>query len=113
LLLDYERDETTLLGEPRKLEIEALYAAISRRFGTRLNIQLTPGYARVYEANFSVEIYSVGLGAAYKINEAVFLTSTCDFNFQKASALFGGMSEVSRNVIQVGVRFTYPRRGFR
>jgi len=43
LQLDYERDETTLLGEPGILELEALYATISRRFGTRLDVQLTPG----------------------------------------------------------------------
>ncbi len=110
VLLDYERDETTLLGEPRKLELEALYATISRRFGTRLDVQLTPGYARVYQANSSVDIYSLGLGAVYKINEAVFLTASYDFNLQEVSTVLGGASEVSRNVIQVGVRFTYPRR---
>lgn len=110
VLLDYERDETTLLGEPRKLELQALYATISRRFGTRLDVQLTPGYARVYQTNSSVDIYSLGLGAVYKINEAIFLTASYDFNFQDVSTVPGGMSEVSRNVIQVGVRFTYPQR---
>ena len=110
VLLDYERDETTLLGEPRKLEVEALYATISRRFGTRLDVQLTPGYARVQQADSSVDIYNLGLGAVYKINEAVFLTSSYDFNLQDVSTGPGGSSEVSRNVIQVGVRFTYPRR---
>ena len=110
VLLDYERDETTLLGEPRKLELEALYATISRRFGTRLDVQLTPGYAKVYQSNYSTDIYSLGLGAVYKVNEAVFLTASYGFNFQEVSAVLGGLSEVSRNVIQVGARFTYPRR---
>jgi hypothetical protein len=110
LLLDYKRDETTLLGEPGKLELEALYATYSRRFGSRLDVQLTPGYARVYRANTSTDIYSLGLGAIYKINESVFLTASYDFNFQEVKTEPGGMHEVSRNVIQVGVRFTYPRR---
>jgi hypothetical protein len=110
VLLDYQRDETTLLGEPTKLELEALYATISRRFGTRLEVQLTPGYARLHQANASVDIHSLGLGAVYKINEAVFLTASYEFNVQEVRAVPGGLSEVSRNVIQVGARFTYPRR---
>ena len=110
LLLDYKRDETTLLGEPGKLELEALYGTFSRRFGTRLDVQLTPGYARVYQPNTSTDIYSLGLGAVYKVNESVFLTASYEFNFQEVKTEPGGMHEVSRNVIQVGVRFTYPRR---
>lgn len=110
VLLDYERDETTVLGEPRKLELDALYATISRRFGTRLDVQLTPGYAKLDQADYSTEIYSLGLGAVYKINEAVFLTASYDFNFQDARTVPSGSNEVTRNVIQVGVRFTYPRR---
>lgn len=108
--VDFQRDETTLLGEPGKLELEALYATISRRFGTRLDVQLTPGYARVYRTDFSVDIYSLGLGAVYKVSEAVFLTATYDFNYQEVDVVPGGLSDVSRNVIQVGVRFTSPRR---
>lgn len=110
VLLDYERDETTVLGEPRKLELDALYATISRRFGDRLDVQLTPGYAKLRQADYSTEIYGLGLGAVYKINEAVFLTASYDFNRQEISAGPGGLNDVSRNVIQVGVRFTYPRR---
>jgi len=108
--VDYERDETTLLGEPRKLELEALYATITRRFGTRWDVQLTPGYARLDQANSSLDLYSLGLGAVYKVNESVFLTAAYEFNHQEFSAGFGGTTDVSRNVIQVGVRFTYPRR---
>lgn len=110
LLLDYKRDETTLLGVPGILELEALYATFSRRFGSRLDIQLTPGYARVHQANSSTDIHSLGLGAVYKINESVFLTASYDFNFQGVKTEPAGTLEVSRNVIQVGVRFTYPRR---
>ncbi len=110
LRLEYERDETTLLGEPRKVGIEALYATISRRFGTRVDVQLTPGYAKLSQANSSVDIYSVGIGAVYKVNEAVSLTASYDFNRQRGGTELGGMREVSSNVIQVGVRFTYPRR---
>jgi len=110
VLLDYERDETTLLGEPTKLELEALYATINRRIGSRVEVQLTPGYARLSQPVSSVDIYSLGLGAVYKINEVIFLTASYDFNLQKVSAAGGGSSDVSRNVIQVGVRFTFPRR---
>lgn len=110
VLLDYERDETTVLGEPRKLEMDALYATISRRFGDRLDVQLTPGYAKLDQADYSTDIYSLGVGAVYKINEAVFLTASYDFNFQDARTVSSGSHEVTRNVIQVGVRFTYPRR---
>jgi len=110
VLLDYERDETTVLGEPRKLELDALYATMSRRFGDRLDVQLTPGYAKLHQADYSTEIYSLGLGAVYKINEAVYLTASYDFNFQDATKVPSGSLEVTRNVIQVGVRFTYPRR---
>lgn len=111
--LNYERDETTLLGEPRKLELEALYATITRRFGSRLDVQLTPGYARLHQPNSVLNVYSLGLGAVYEINEAVFLTASYDYNLQDVNAVLGGTSEVSRNVFQVGVRFTYPRRGMR
>lgn len=109
VLVDYKRDETTLLGEPTRVDLEALYATISRRFGSRLDVQLTPGLAKVSHADYSTDIYSLGLGAVYKINEAVFLTASYDFNRQDVKAVAGGTNEVSRNVIQVGVRFTYPR----
>jgi len=108
--VEYQRDESTLLGEPRKLDLEALYATISRRFGTRLDVQITPGYARLDQPDSSVDIYNLGLGAVYKINEAVFLTASYDFNYQEVDADLGGSIDVSRNVIQLGVRFTYPRR---
>lgn len=108
--VDYERDETTLLGEPGTLDLEALYATISRRFGTSLDVQLTPGYARLERTGATLNLYSLGLGAVYKINEAVFLTATYEFNHQEVNAVVGGLSEVSRNVFQLGVRFTYPRR---
>ena len=110
VLLEYHRDETTLLGVPRKLELDALYATISRRIRPHLEVKLTPGYARLYQAGLSVDIYSFGLGAVYKINEAVFLTASYDFNLQDVRAVPGGASEISYNAIQVGVRFTYPRR---
>jgi len=108
--VDYERDETTLLGESGKLELDALYATISHRFGTRLDVQLTPGYARLERAGSTLNLYSLGLGAVYKVNESVFLNATYDFNYQELNAVPGELIEVSRNVIQLGVRFTYPRR---
>lgn len=110
VVLDYERDETTLLGEPRKLEVDALYATLTRRFGTKLDVQLKPGCAWVRQADASVDICSLGLGAVYKINEAVFLQASYEYNFQDVSPVLGDSREVSRNVIQVGLRFTYPRR---
>lgn len=108
--LNYERDETTLLGEPRTLDLDALYATITRRFGARLDVALTPGYARLDQPDFSLDIYSLGLGAVYKINEAVFLTASYEYSLQDINFGLGGSSDVSRNVFQVGVRFTYPRR---
>ena len=110
LWVDYKRDETTLLGEPEKLDLDALYATISRRFGTRLDVQLTPGYARLGRVGATLNLYSLGLGAVYKINEAVFLTASYEFNYQEVSAAAGGLSDVNRNVLQLGVRFTFPRR---
>lgn len=110
LLLDYERDETTLLGEPGTLEIEAIYATFSRRFGTRLDLQVTPGYAHVQRTGLSVDIYNLGLGVVYKITEAIFLTASYEFNWQETGPAAGGSSDVSRNAIQVGVRLAWPRR---
>ncbi len=108
--VEYQRDESTLLGEPTKLDLQALYASISRRFGTRLDVQVTPGYARLDQPDSSVDIYNLGLGAVYKVNEAVFLTASYDFNYQDVNVALGESIDVSRNVIQLGVRFTYPRR---
>lgn len=110
VLLDYERDETTLLGVPGKMQIQTLYSTISHRFESGLELQIIPGIARVSQTGLSVDIYSLVLGAVYKLNESVLLMAGYDFNVQQVSPADGGNFEVSRNVIQLGVRFSYPRR---
>jgi hypothetical protein len=110
LLLNYERDETTLLGVSGNLELEAIYATIRRQFGTQLEVQFSPGYAEVSQAGFSTDIYSASVGAVYKIDESISLTASYDYNLQEVHPAGGGTNEVSRNVIMVGARFTYPRR---
>jgi hypothetical protein len=110
LRVDYQRDETTLLGVSGNLELEAIYASIRRQFGTQLEVQFTPGYAKVSQAGFSTDIYNVSVGAVYKIDESISLTATYDHNLQEVHPAGGGTNEVSRNVIMVGARFTYPRR---
>lgn len=115
LSLTYERDETTLLGETGKQEFQSLYGRYTRRFGPRLDVHVTPGYARVWQPGPDEDIYQLQVAVYYRINRLFELSAAWDFNTQEANVLAdsnGNLTsgDLTRNVFSLGLTFTYPRR---
>ena len=110
LLISYERNDTTLLGEVGRLEADTFSAAFTWRGGRNFEIGIAPGYAKISRDDFKVDIYSAALNASYRINDALYLNASYDLNYQNVNFVDGREEDVSRNVILLGFTLTYPRR---
>jgi hypothetical protein len=110
LSLNYERDETTLLGETGKQEYQSVYGTWVQRFGPSLDLHISPGYARVEQLGADQDIYQLQLTAYYRINRFVNLSAAYDFNSQDARDGTEDPPSITRNVFALGLTFTYPRR---
>lgn len=113
LIVSYEINDTTLLGEVGRLEAETFSIAFTYRGGENFEFQAVPGYAKVSRDEYAVDIYSAGLNASYKINEALYFTASYVLNYQNVDFINGSMAKVDRNVILLGLTLTYPRRSTR
>jgi hypothetical protein len=110
LSVNLERDETTLLGESGTQEYLSVYATLSHTFGSNIQIEITPGYADVSQADFDADIFQLGVAAYYRVNRAVLLSASYDMSRQKVDPSAATSDDVSRNVVMLGVTFNYPQK---
>lgn len=113
MIVSYERNDTTLLGEVGRLDAETFSVALTYRSGDNFEFGFIPGYAQVSGDSYAVDIYSAGLNARYKINNVLSLNATYDMNYQNAEFDEGSTEKVVRNFILLGFTLTYPRRSER
>jgi hypothetical protein len=110
VVLGYERNETTLLGQVGRVESQTVYASLIHRVGQRLELRVAPGYAETSQQGFEVAIYRIGLQARYRITDMLYFSAVYDLNNQQVEFVDGSISEVSRNLVTLGFTFTYPGR---
>ncbi len=110
LRVSYERDETTLLGDVGRVEAETLSATLSRSFGPNVDFQVVPAYGNVSLEGSDANIFRLAMEGKYRINDVFSITAAYDFYLQRVKFVGGDVERVSRNVIQLGVTFTWPRQ---
>lgn len=107
---EYERSETTVLGDFVVLEYDSYSVDIAKKIGPRYEINFSPNYTKISQDNSSIDIYRVFLEGKYKVNNFVYLSVTVDSSVQKDHAPGGSADTLKRNVFQLSVTFIYPPR---
>jgi hypothetical protein len=108
--LGYERNETTLLGELGRHEMETFSAALLYNRGTKFELSIRPAYGKLSQDDYAVDIYRAGLIARYRIRPYFHLTASYDAYYQEVDFIDGRTEDVARNVVSIGFYLTYPRR---
>lgn len=112
LLLGYDREVVTLIGEPGIAESNGVSATMRYNFSEALAVSATTSYGRFTRPSLGGErtnVLRVGLNANYAVNRAVSLFAGYDHSRQDGSSQAVDPFEVSRNVINVGVTLRLPR----
>jgi|GEM_PF-966208 len=110
LMLSYERNETTLLGEAGRIEAETYSAAFTHTVGSRFELRVTPAFGKLSQTDYAVDIYRAELMARYRITPYLHLTASYDMYYQEVDFVSGLTEDVARNVVMLGFYLTYPRR---
>jgi len=110
IILDYERDETTLLGEFERVENQAVSATFMHRFSQNLEMRVVPGFAELTRDGFAAQVFRFGIYLGYRVNSVLSLTASYDLNRQRLASEVGPDSTVSRGLVLLGFSLSYPRR---
>jgi len=110
LILNYEHNETTLLGELGRHEAETYSAAFTHTIGQNFEIRITPAFGKLSQPNFAVDLYRAEMLARYRLTPYLFLTASLNMYYQEVEFASGAVDEVSRNIAMVGFQLMLPRR---
>jgi len=108
-LMDYERSQTTLLGDAEVVQESRISVSYSHLFRSGLGVEFAPNYLSVSRSRPGHDVYTnVLLGATWPLNRAVLLTAGYELSRQRTT--FDGASrvEIDHNVVHVGLRFSLP-----
>lgn len=109
ILLEYERNESILLGDASRQEFQRYSATLSRRLGLNLDVRAIPTYARLKRENSTPDVYRLILESEYRFNPAVSLVASYRLDYQEVEFVGGNDVETKRNLYQLGIRFRFPR----
>lgn len=107
--LEYERSETTVLGDLAVSEYDSYSVIVEKKFGSRYEINFAPSFTKISQGETSLDVYRVFLEGKYKLGQSVFFSAVIDSSLQKDDSAAAPADELRRNVVQLGVTFVYPR----
>ncbi len=108
--LDYLRSETFIVGRPGSREVEAISGMIEAEPYKLLRVRFEPSYSRTFggsdvRTDPETKVYGFVLSALYPLKQWLAARLNYGFAYQEQ-----GGSDLTRNVITVGLDFNYPIR---
>ena len=103
---DYLKDETTLIGEQGRREIETAGIRFEHRIGNNFQLDLSPSYGTVSRSLGDSEVYRFAFNTRYRISNRFYFTTSWRYSSQDEVFSDSFERNVSRNVVMLGITFT-------
>lgn len=110
LSLNYQRTQTTILGVGAAVNSQAVGAILSLMPVNEVELRAAPDYSVSDNAGRRAEVYRFLLEAGWQATTYLTVVGSYQFTAQRGSLLSSGTSEITHNVIMVGVVLASPQR---
>lgn len=106
----YARSRSTVIGRADTVATERLAAAAAYSLSPALELRAAPSLAISTSDAAQAEVYSMDLEASYRMSRNMSLTGAYRFRTQQGGLDTPGDQEIVRNVVLLGITFSYPWR---
>lgn len=106
--LNYLKDETTLIGEQGRREVETAGIRLLHRIGNDFELEISPMYGTVSRSLGDAEVFRFALDARYRIFDGLHITGAWNYSSQDEAFPSDTVRTISRNVVLIGVTISRP-----